>query len=63
MKTAKDPHHNGFNTWGWDGTTLFIKNECQSKWTKVKRIHPTPARVAVLNKLMNGDENANKQQS
>ncbi|MGS2945103.1 hypothetical protein AB1A47_04415 [Enterobacter hormaechei] len=55
MLTAKDPHHDGCMLWGWDGKDLFTKLDSPvvKRWQKVKRIHPTPARIAVLNSLMN----------
>lgn len=53
--TCRDPHHDGFWTWLWDGQNLYIRSAMQFKWTKVKKLHPTPARIAMLNKLMNGE--------
>lgn len=55
LKTAPDAHHQGFSHWGWDGETLWIK--CQTttkKWTRVKRIKATPARVKVILELTDG---------
>lgn len=51
-RTARDPHHNGAAEWGWDGQHLWHRQYQQRWWTKVKRIHPTPARVKMLSKLM-----------
>lgn len=51
-RTARDPHHNGCNEWGWDGYDLWHRMRHQRYWTQVKRIHPTPKRVAVLAALM-----------
>lgn len=51
-RTARDPHHNGCNEWGWDGQYLWHRMVNQRYWTKVNRIHPTPARVQMLAELM-----------
>lgn len=51
-RTARDPHHNGCNEWGWDGQWLWHRMRGQRYWTKVNRIHPTPARVQMLAELM-----------
>ena len=52
IRTVRDPHHNGYNEWGWDGRELYHKAVGVNRWVKVKRIHPTPARIATLNELM-----------
>ncbi len=57
---ARDPHHNGKAEWGWDGNRLWHRQVGNHYWTIVKRIHPTPRRVAVLAELMKrkpGEEN------
>ncbi|HHP9706328.1 TPA: hypothetical protein ACSJ5D_002789 [Yersinia enterocolitica] len=57
MKTVKDPHHDGSMLWGWDGVKLYTKLDSTvvKRWQEVKRIHPTPKRIAVLYALMHKD--------
>jgi hypothetical protein len=50
-----DPHHEGACEWKWDGAHLWQKDRAVTKWNEVKRIHPTPARIAALNSIMNSD--------
>lgn len=50
---ATDPHHDGQCEWKWDGSQLWHKDRMVKTWTVVKRIHPTPKRIAILNALMN----------
>ena len=52
VREARDPHHNGDCHWGWDGLKLYHRSVGQSRWTEVRRIHPTPKRLAVLVELM-----------
>lgn len=52
VKTVKDPHHRGFSEWCYYDKDFYIRTEVQSKWTKVKKIHPTPARVRALASLV-----------
>jgi hypothetical protein len=52
-----DPHHDGFLQWAWVNGKLYSRR-CNTKyipgkWEVVKRVHITPARVAILNKLIN----------
>lgn len=55
LKIVEDPHHGGFMLWGWDGESLWTKPKTISKkWTLVKRIHATPARVSAILRLTNG---------
>lgn len=51
-RTAHDPHHDGCNEWGWDGRDLYHRTIGHKKWVKTRRVHPTPARIAVLHQLM-----------
>jgi len=55
-RIAIDPHHEGSCEWRWDGVKLWHKARGVSKWIEVKRIHPTPQRIAVLHELINAKE-------
>lgn len=50
--TVKDPHHEGFSEWCCVNKKFYIRNGSKSLWTEVKKIHPTPARIAALNSLL-----------
>lgn len=53
MKVARDPHYGGTaSEWGWDGHDLHHRAVGTSRWVKVRRVHPTPARIETLYKLM-----------
>ncbi len=51
-RVIKDPHHDGFNEWCFFKNNFWNKNKMQSTWTKVNKIHPTPARIKVLASLL-----------
>ena len=54
IRECKDPHHNGSETWGFDGYDFWIRSESASKWTKVRRSHITPARALMFHYLVTG---------
>lgn len=54
LSIVKDPHHQGFWSWGWDGINLWIKAKSTKRWTKVNSIKFTPSRFSILFKLTNG---------
>lgn len=55
LKTAPDAHHGGFSHWGWDGQHIWIKaGTTPKKWTRVKSIKLTHARIDVILKLTGG---------
>lgn len=44
-----DPHYGGaLIEWCYHDNNFWTRHAGQSKWTRVKRIHPTAARVAAL---------------
>ncbi len=49
---ARDAHHDGFFEWAFDGSDLWHKATINSKWTKVKKISFTPARVLLIAELV-----------
>jgi len=56
-KVVSDPHHDGLVQWAWLDGKLYIRRcstkHIPGKWERVNRIHVTPKRLAVLNKLIN----------
>jgi len=59
-RVAVDPHHENACEWRWDGRKLWHRARGVSKWVEVKRVHPTPARISMLNALINGKDNSHE---
>lgn len=49
-----DPHHSSIHEWGWYNNKLYQKYRGSFTWIRVKKISFTPARIRILNKLVNG---------
>lgn len=52
IKKIADPHHGGFSEWCYYKKKFFIRCKCNKKWTHVKKMHLTPARILTLYKLL-----------
>ena len=48
---VRDPHHELDVEWALFRNGFWHRHSGQSKWTKVKKIHPTPRRIAALASL------------
>lgn len=49
----RDPHHRGANEWCYAFDTFWIRTAySHNRWSKVKRIHITAARIRTLAKLV-----------
>lgn len=51
-KIVRDPHHDGFSEWCYVNNKFYIRPQCQKKWTEVKRMRLTPARILALASLL-----------
>lgn len=51
--TIIDPHHGSIHEWGWYNNNLYQRQRNTKTWVKVKKISFTPARVRILNELIN----------
>lgn len=47
-KIVKDPHHDGACEWCLINHNYYHRHDGNGSWTRVGRIHPTPARIAAL---------------
>lgn len=56
LRVCRDPHHDQAIEWGWNGGKLYQRMYGTKKWHLVKRVGVTPARVKMLNWLINGPE-------
>ena len=52
IKTVSDPHHGGFAEWCYYKRKFFIRCKTHKKWTQVKKMHLTQARILALFELL-----------